>query len=209
MSNSDANSRASFLKSCPVKDLRIECRNRGISPAGGRETLMERLSSSMAASGETRFGGAVNDGTTNTERFVNNYVRPEGQNVGNFITDRKSSRVLAPPGGQSSVSFFGASAPSMVVGKPRSTSPVAQPPPPVSQPTPVVEEKRPSQTGGGGGLSLADNEYARQAPEVGVRGGDNNYARPGQRQNVGNYITGRNTSRVLAPPGGGSSVSFG
>lgn len=138
-----------------------------------------------------------------SERLVNNYVRPEGQNVGNFLTDRKSSRVTAPPGGQSSVSFFGASAPSVVVGKTRSSSPVAQPPP---QPAPTVEEKRPVQSGG---LSLADNEYAQQGPPVGVSGKDNNYARPGQRQNVGNYITGRNTSRVLAPPGGGSSFTFG
>jgi hypothetical protein len=36
----------------------------------------------------------------------NNYSRPIGQNVGNFITDRSSSRVLAPPGGHSSV-FLG------------------------------------------------------------------------------------------------------
>jgi SPIRAL1-like protein len=35
----------------------------------------------------------------------NNYVRPEGQNVGNFITDRPSSRVLAPPGGGSNISL--------------------------------------------------------------------------------------------------------
>lgn len=35
----------------------------------------------------------------------NNYGRPEGQNVGNFLTDRNSSRVLAPPGGASQISF--------------------------------------------------------------------------------------------------------
>ena len=35
----------------------------------------------------------------------NNYVRPEGQNVGNYLTDRPSSRVLAPPGGGSSISL--------------------------------------------------------------------------------------------------------
>lgn len=35
----------------------------------------------------------------------NNYYRPEGQNVGNFITDRSSSRVLAPPGGQTNVTL--------------------------------------------------------------------------------------------------------
>jgi hypothetical protein len=35
----------------------------------------------------------------------NNYVRPAGQNVDNFITDRPSSRVLAPPGGRSQFRF--------------------------------------------------------------------------------------------------------
>lgn len=37
----------------------------------------------------------------------NNYSRPEGQNVGNFLTDRSTSRVLAPPGGTSQISFGG------------------------------------------------------------------------------------------------------
>jgi SPIRAL1-like protein len=35
----------------------------------------------------------------------NNYGRADGQNVGNFMTGRSSSRVLAPPGGGSSFSF--------------------------------------------------------------------------------------------------------
>jgi protein SPIRAL1 and related proteins len=35
----------------------------------------------------------------------NNYSRPGGQNVGNFITDKPSSRVLAPPGGGSKIMF--------------------------------------------------------------------------------------------------------
>lgn len=35
----------------------------------------------------------------------NNYHRSEGQNVGNFLTDRTSSRVLAPPGGRSNITF--------------------------------------------------------------------------------------------------------
>jgi len=35
----------------------------------------------------------------------NNYSRPNGQNVDNFIGDRCSSRVLAPPGGKTSLSF--------------------------------------------------------------------------------------------------------
>lgn len=45
-------------------------------------------------------------GTSNGDAALkNNYVRPEGQNVGNFITDRPSSRVLAPPGGGTSISL--------------------------------------------------------------------------------------------------------
>lgn len=35
----------------------------------------------------------------------NNYHRSEGQNVGNFMTDRNSSRVMAPPGGHSNITF--------------------------------------------------------------------------------------------------------
>ncbi len=35
----------------------------------------------------------------------NNYSRPGGQNVGNFLTERNSSRVLAAPGGISQIVF--------------------------------------------------------------------------------------------------------
>lgn len=40
--------------------------------------------------------GKVSLGSSN-----NNYARSSGQNVGNFLTDKPSSRVLAPPGGAS------------------------------------------------------------------------------------------------------------
>ena len=41
-----------------------------------------------------------------TGSLANNYSRPGGQqNVGNFLTDRPSSRVLAPPGGKSQITF--------------------------------------------------------------------------------------------------------
>lgn len=42
-----------------------------------------------------------------SEKPCNNYSRPEGQNVGNFITGRSTSRVSAPPGGKQSFSFIG------------------------------------------------------------------------------------------------------
>lgn len=38
---------------------------------------------------------------------VNNYARPGGQNTDNLLTDRSTSRVLAPPGGSQSFSFGG------------------------------------------------------------------------------------------------------
>jgi hypothetical protein len=63
----------------------------------------------------------------------NNYVRPDGQNVGNFLGDRPSSRVLAAPGGASNFSLShesGAKAP---------------PAPPVSAPEPVQESLPPAQ----------------------------------------------------------------
>ena len=115
-----------------VKDLRVQCRRAGVSPAGGREALQERLQEAVshgfqvdvarpgtaediqarsqmyarAGAPEPRgigFGAEVPQGDgfgTNN----NNYSRPDSQNVGNFLTDRPSSRVLAPPGGGSQIS---------------------------------------------------------------------------------------------------------
>ncbi|KAF2600125.1 hypothetical protein F2Q68_00011429 [Brassica cretica] len=37
---------------------------------------------------------------------VNNYARSEGQNTGNFITDRPSTKVYAAPGGGSSLDYL-------------------------------------------------------------------------------------------------------
>lgn len=42
--------------------------------------------------------GAPAPAAADANALQNNYSRPEGQNVGNFITDRPTSRVLAPPG---------------------------------------------------------------------------------------------------------------
>ena len=103
-----------------VKDLRVQCRRAGVSPAGGREALQERLQEAVshgfqvdvarpgtaediqarsqmyarAGAPEPRgigFGAEVPQGDgfgTNN----NNYSRPDSQNVGNFLTDRPSSR---------------------------------------------------------------------------------------------------------------------
>ena len=55
----------------------------------------------------TLTGGHHSASTNGNGNAGNNYSRPEGQNVGNFLTDKNTSRVLAPPGGKSSFSFGG------------------------------------------------------------------------------------------------------
>ncbi len=112
----------------------------------------------------------------------NNYNRAGGQNVGNFLTDRPTSRVLAAPGGGSSISFGDYK------------EPAAQFTP--SKGAAVAERPMSASTGPGGLAS------------IGQANGNNNYARPGG-QNVGNFLTDRSSSRVLAPPGGASSITFG
>ena len=59
---------------------------------------------------EIKFYDDGNGGTTHvtpqrTSEPGNNYARPGGQNNDNFLTDRSTSRVLAPPGGSQSFTF--------------------------------------------------------------------------------------------------------
>jgi len=123
------------------------------------------------------------------------------QNLGNFMTDRNSSRVLAPPGGASSI-VFGAS---------------DEPAPHTRFATP--EAPTYAQQGGaaaamyGGGAPAAYVARPPPAASGGLLGESrgpttNNYARA-EGQNLGNFMTDRNSSRVLAPPGGASSIRFG
>jgi hypothetical protein len=102
-----------ILRALNHKDLRIQTRARGLSPAGSQEALRDRLKEAMVATND--FALKNEDGTDATtvdviagapskaNELKNNYTRPEGQNVGNYMTDRNSSRVLAPPGGKSQV----------------------------------------------------------------------------------------------------------
>jgi len=41
-----------FFKPMLLKDLRIQCRARGINPGGGRETLVERLRENILSTGD-------------------------------------------------------------------------------------------------------------------------------------------------------------
>ena len=64
---------------------------------------MERIQQAMH-SGQIRVM-VPNRATCGMSSVGNNYGRSEGQNVGNFMTGRNTSRVLAPPGGGSSFSL--------------------------------------------------------------------------------------------------------
>ena len=93
------------IKAMMLPDLRSLCRAHSLSPAGSRETLVERVCEAIESGAiivavpEKRASGI--------SRLDNNYGRVEGQNVGNFLTDRKTSRVLREPGGGSSFIFGG------------------------------------------------------------------------------------------------------
>lgn len=173
------------LKPLLLKDLRTNCRARNLNPGGSRESLFERLKENMLDTQD--YSLVEEDGQKkasvdqaralqpNGAATGNNYYRSEGQNVGNFMTDRPSSRVLAPPGGGSQISFGAESAP-----MPHSQGQVGQ------------ADKGTSLFMGGGSPNS----------------GSNNYSRP-SGQNVGNFLTDRSSSRILAPPGGASQISFG
>jgi SPIRAL1-like protein len=108
------------LKPLMLRDLRTQCRARGINPGGSAEALRERLMENMQNTGDFEIkpeGSLGQAQPTNSEAACNtnfsnglnshnnNYARSGGQNVGNFLTDRPSSRVLAPPGGGSQIVF--------------------------------------------------------------------------------------------------------
>ena len=99
------------VKVMMIADLRTRCRERGINPAGSREALAERLWEALsngecALEVEDKPKGGVSNATMN-----NNYTRSSGQNAGNFLTARATSRVLRDPGGGSSFIFGGESPP--------------------------------------------------------------------------------------------------
>jgi hypothetical protein len=73
-------------------------------PAGASYGAQQQQAPPPNYGGQQAFGASSMD--VKQGSLQNNYARPGGQqNVGNFITDKPSSRVLAPPGGKSQISF--------------------------------------------------------------------------------------------------------
>eukprot|EP00241_Pyramimonas_parkeae_P022196 CAMPEP_0114284006 /NCGR_PEP_ID=MMETSP0059-20121206/4418_1 /TAXON_ID=36894 /ORGANISM="Pyramimonas parkeae, Strain CCMP726" /LENGTH=246 /DNA_ID=CAMNT_0001404799 /DNA_START=66 /DNA_END=806 /DNA_ORIENTATION=- len=92
------------LQKMTLSEVRTLLRERNINPGGSKGALIERYFDAVK-SGDCK-PKMVLPVTQSKENYnVNNYARPDGQNTGNFMTDRNSSRVLAPPGGGSTFSF--------------------------------------------------------------------------------------------------------
>eukprot|EP01059_Diplonema_ambulator_P034240 TRINITY_DN7586_c0_g1_i1.p2 TRINITY_DN7586_c0_g1~~TRINITY_DN7586_c0_g1_i1.p2 ORF type:complete len:117 (+),score=28.11 TRINITY_DN7586_c0_g1_i1:68-418(+) len=115
-------------------------------------------------------------------------VRGDPCNSGNFMGARSSSRVLAQPGGNSSFSL-GWDEPA-----PKVVRPAAQ----VPQPVPEVDKENEQP------VASTNSQQAM----VNKRTQSSNAWASNSNQNCGNMITDRPSTRVHAPPGGKSSISF-
>jgi SPIRAL1-like protein len=124
----------------------------------------------------------------------NAHANGANQNCGNFITDRPTSKVISAPGGSSS---FGAG---LTFGG-NDTSVERS----VTTGKPIQSQKRDhNATSNPAPLSDVSNKSAELTH--GFRAKGSNAHANGANQNCGNFITDRPTSRVLAPPGGVSSI---
>ena len=202
-----------LVKNLPIKDLRIEARARGLSPAGGAEELRDRIIESMLGNRDVKLiaAAATVTGPPAAMSSVNNYNRPGGQqNVGNFITDRNTSRVLAPPGGGGGQIILGDDS----RGWDNPPIPAAAAAPPTKPPTAATATKASSKVASKKAAAPKPApeqkvDSSDEAAQAGFGTSNNNYVRPGGMQNVGNFLTDRASSRVLAPPGGGSQITLG
>ena len=118
---------------------------------------------------------AVTFGARNSKTSSNSYACGANQNCGNVITGRSSTRVHAPPGGKSQISFGSYEAPKSAALKDTTTP----------------------------------QNATTQAASVIKKGVSSNRFASGSNQNCGNVITDRSTTRIHAPPGGRSSITFG
>ena len=127
----------------------------------------------------------------------NAYANGANQNCGNVMTGRSTTRLHAPPGGKSSFSIGMQGAPSDVTGK-------------IGQQSNIPAQRRQAKPVQQMTGKIGQQQFQQQASQPksvvpGARGTSANRYANGANQNCGNVITDRPTSRVLKPPGGGSS----
>ena len=133
-------------------------------------------------------------------------------NTNNFMGDRSSTRVRAPPGGASSI-CFGASEPAAAApvrrAAPRAAAAAAAPrAAPASSKREEPTPKSVLQDSNARSGSAAPAAAAKAVATSGTHVSSNAYA-TGSNQNCGNVITDRSSTRLHAPPGGKSSFSLG
>ncbi|CBJ25618.1 conserved unknown protein [Ectocarpus siliculosus] len=176
--------------------------------------------------------------TSSTALSSNAYASGVNQNAGNFLTDKPITRIHAPPGGASSISFgdqhTGPTAAAagvttktqdqqgLVLGTPtqpttpesaESTEEGPAPIPMMELPPapPAVEEEAEEEAAvvpPPAPEEVVEAEEAAAPSSAAAAVSSNAYA-SGSNQNSGNFMTGRPTTRVRAPPGGASSITFG
>ena len=159
------------------------------SPAGNKNALAERLIQAIYDGAEPLpVSQAEADRTAGIKKVENNYNRPDGQNTGNFITDRPSSRVIHNPGGGSSICLGEVD----------------------DEPKKSMSELKQKDIAGSGifetapeatGADVSPMSYSRQK-SVAAAAGSDIFAvdDSGQPRNV--------VGGVRKPPGGGSSIVF-
>lgn len=110
----------------------------------------------------------------------NSYASGHNQNTGNVMTGVPTTRVSRPPGGHSQFSLAWDTGPAVGRGR--------------GEGAPIPQ---------GGGCSQAPDAFGQR-----LRVSSNSYAN-GADQNSGNVLSDTPTTRVLRPPGGGSSLNLG
>ncbi|GMF31136.1 unnamed protein product [Phytophthora fragariaefolia] len=131
------------------------------------------------------------------------------QNVDNFLRDKPSTRLHAPPGGGSSVGsliFGGGDGTSQFAGHERQSMRRNVDSPELSNP--YAKDNRRA------GYNDAPSQFNQpatyqQAQPAGRGGASSNQYASGSNQNCGNVLTDRRITRIHAPPGGASSIHFG
>merc|ERR1712010_128161 len=149
----------------------------------------------------------------------NKYSNGANQNCGNVITGRSSTRIHAPAGGRSQISFGSNAAPLAKVSSNKYSNGANQNCGNVITGRSSTRIHAPagghtSITFGGPQPMKASTKTnipaARAAPKAAAakRAVSSNKFSNGANQNCGNVITNRPSTRVHAPPGGQSQISF-
>merc|ERR1711871_1482012 len=116
------------------------------------------------------------------KRGVSNNAFASGSNpnAGNFITDRSSTRVHAPPGGKTSISLFGPDDSNVSTTSKKSNSDA------------TAFLSKPKETS----QSSANSSNTNMPQKTLKRGVSNNAFASGSNPNAGNFITDRSSTRV-------------